>query len=163
MLSLNPAYDDESLGWDPALLGNWVDEDDTASVEIEQGEWRSYRVRFTHPTETGELTGYLTAIGDARYLDLMPARGQDRGSFLIPVHVMLRIRVDRDRLELAPLSYDWFFDRLRGGTPPAGVQVVLDQKENAVIVSPTAKLRAWLRRQPASGAMFGAPAVFVRR
>ena len=77
-------------------------------MEVERAEWKSYRIHYVHPIETGDLTAYLTSVGDERYLDLMPARGTDRGSFLIPVHGVLRVRVDADRLELTPLSYDWF-------------------------------------------------------
>ena len=43
----------------------------------------------------------------------MPGRGADRGAFLVPVHVVLRMRLEDDRLELTPLAYDWFADRLR--------------------------------------------------
>jgi len=60
-----------------------------------------------HPIETADLTGYLTMIGRERYLDATPARAEDRGSFLIPVHALLRVRVDGDRPELTALSYDW--------------------------------------------------------
>jgi hypothetical protein len=163
VVSLHPLYESESIGFDPALVGTWQDAEDNASMTIERGEWRSYRVHYRHPIESGELTGYLTAIDDARYLDLMPARGEDRGSFVVPVHATLRVRVDADRLELTPLSYDWFFDRLHAGAGVPGLAVALDQKENAIIVSPAAQLRGWLRRQPPGGPMFGAAAVFTRK
>ncbi len=162
VLSVHPAYEGESIGFDPALVGAWQDTDDRASMTIERGEWKSYRVHYVHPIETGDLTAYLTAIDDTRYLDLMPARGEDRGSFLIPVHLILRVRLEGDRLELTPLSYDWFFDRLHAGRGVAGLDAALDQKENALIVSPAARLRAWLRRQPDEGPMFGAAADFER-
>ncbi|MEO8520911.1 MAG: hypothetical protein ABI603_06085 [Acidobacteriota bacterium] len=167
VVSLNPVYDEESIGFDPGLLGGWQDSDDNSSLQIDRGEWKSYRIHYVHPIENGDVTGYLTSIGDARYLDLMPASGVDRGSFLVPVHVSLRLTLDGDRLELAPLSYDWFTARLRArpGIPAAvpGLVFAFDQKENALIVSPTARLREWLRRQPAAGAMFGAAAVFTRK
>lgn len=163
VLSVNPVYDAGSLGWEPALLGAWQDADDRSSMQIDRGEWRSYRIHYIHPIENGDLTGYLTAVGDDRYLDLMPARGEDRGSFVVPVHAILRVRLDGDQLELTPLSYDWFFDRLRVSTPVPGLAVALDQKENALIVSPSTRLRDWLRRQPRTGRMFGAPAVFTRK
>ena len=88
VVSLNPLYQDESIGWDASLLGSWQDVDDKSSIEIERGEWKSYRIKYVHPIETGTLTGYLTAIGDDRFLDVMPARGEDRGSFLVPVHAV---------------------------------------------------------------------------
>ncbi len=165
VVSLSPSYDDDSIGFDPGLIGAWLDSDDNSSLQIDRGEWKSYRIHYVHPIENGDVTGYLTSIGDTRYLDLMPAAGIDRGSFLVPVHVALRVVLDDDRLELTPLSYDWFATRLRArpGAAVPGLAAALDQKENALIVSPTAKLREWLRRQPADGAMFGAAAVFRRK
>jgi hypothetical protein len=163
VVSINPTYDAESIGWDAALVGQWVDADDNVTVQIDRGEWKSYRLHYVHPIETGDLTGYLTVIGDARYLDVMPARGEDRGSFLIPVHAVFRLQLDGDRLEVTPLSFDWFFDRLRSGTGVPGLSVALDQKDHALVVTPTSGLRDWLRRQPPGGPMFGASAVFTRK
>jgi hypothetical protein len=163
VLSLHPAYDDETIGWDPALLGSWIAEDDRVTLDIERSEWKSYRITYVHPIETAVVTGYLTAIADDRYLDVMPARGEDRGSFLVPVHVVLRVGLAEDRLELTPLSYDWFDDRVRARRPIAGLGVEADQKKNALIVSPTARLRTWLRGQLPTGPMFGASAVFTRK
>jgi hypothetical protein len=93
----------------------------------------------------------------------MPARGQDRGSFLIPVHALLRVRLSGDRLELTPLSYDWFFERLRAVGIVASLAVSLDQKENALITSTVDRIRDWIRAQPADGPMFGPAATFTRR
>lgn len=162
VLSLNPAYDQDSIAWESDLIGNWQDAEDNAALAIERGEWRSYNVHYVHPIETGDLTAYLTAIGDERYLDLMPMRGEDHGSFLIPVHALLRVRLQGDTLELAPLSYDWFSHRLREAPGVAGLRVSMDQKDNALIVSPTSRLRTWLRGQDPAGPVFGAPATFTR-
>jgi hypothetical protein len=163
VLSLEPAYDDESLGWDPDLIGAWHDADDNASMKIEAAEWRSYRVHYEHPSEKGDVTGFLTIVDNDHYLDLMPARGEDRGSFLLPAHALLRVDLTGDELVVTPLSYDWFADRLRTGRSlGATLGAVFDQKQNALIVSPTARLRAWIRAQPKDGAMWGAPATFTR-
>ena len=132
-------------------------------LQIDRGEWNSYRIHYIHPIETGDLTGYLTAIGNERYLDVMPARGEDRGSFLLPLHAMLHLRLEGDRLDLAPLSYEWFAEQLRAGRPIAGLNATLDQKENALLVSPVDRLRDWLRIQSVDGPRFGAPATFARQ
>lgn len=163
VLTINPAHDRGSLVWEPALLGNWHNAEDHSSLKIERAEWQSYRIEYVHPIETGELTGYLTRIGTTVYLDVMPARGQDRGSFLIPVHATLRMALDGDRLELTALSYDWFFDRVRTGSPVPGLTVAFDEKENALIVSSTKGIRTWLAGQPAASQAFGASAVFTRK
>lgn len=162
VLSLNPVYDEETIGWDPALVGSWRDEEDNVTIDIEADEWKSYRIRYVHPIESGDLTAYVTMVGDDRYVDLTPVRGKDFGSFLVPIHASLRLRVDGDTLEVTPLSYDWFTDRSRSGSAVSGLSYTFDQKSNALVMSSTEALRAWLRRQPADGAMFGAPAVFTR-
>ena len=92
----------------------------------------------------------------------MPIRGKDPGSFLVPVHALLHVHLDGDTLEVTPLSYDWFFDRSAAGAKTAGLDYTFDQKENALIVSPTAALRSWLRQQPLDGPIFAARAVFTR-
>jgi hypothetical protein len=164
VLSLEPSYDDDSLGWDPDLIGVWQDADDNASIKIEAAEWRLYRVHYEHPSEKGDVTGVLTIVGDEHFLDLMPARGQDRGSFLLPAHLIVRVDRAGDELVLTPLSYDWFVERLRAGrTPGAGLSAVFDQKQNALIVSATARLRAWVRAQPKDSSVWGAPATFTRQ
>ena len=120
VLSVNPGFDETTIAWEPSLIGHWVDADDNATLQIERGEWKSYRIHYIHPIETGDLTGYLTAIGNERYLDVMPARGEDRGSFLLPLHAILHLRLDGDRLELTPLAYEWFNEHLRAGRPVPG-------------------------------------------
>ena len=163
VVSLHPAYDEDALAWDPALVGVWQSLDDETSIEIEQDEWRSYRIRYKHPIEAGELTGYLTEIGEARYLDVMPARGTDRGAFVVPVHAVARIRLADNRLEVTPLSYDWFLDRARKGTNITGLAVSLDQKQNALLTSTTPVLQRWLKAQGAGGPAFGATTTFLKK
>jgi hypothetical protein len=162
VLSLEPLYDDDSLGWDPDLVGAWRDAEDNASLKIDAAEWRLYRVHYEHPSEKGDVTGVLTIVGNDHFLDLMPARGEDRGSFLLPAHLIVRVDRAGDELALTPLSYDWFADRLRAGRPLGGLAAVFDQKQNALIVSPTARLRAWVRTQPKDSLVWGAPATFTR-
>jgi len=163
VLSVNPVYDDESMAWDPGLVGAWEDQDDKASLQIDRGEWNSYKIHYVYTIETGDVTGYLTTIGNERFLDVTTMRGEDRGSFLVPVHAILRVRLEGDTLQLTPFGYDWFYDRVGHQKPVPGLASVLDQKQNALIVAPTSALRTWIRTQPPDGPMFGAAATFVRK
>lgn len=163
VLTLHPTYTEDALAWEPNLLGIWHDTEDNVIVQIERGEWRSYRIRYEHPIEKGDLTGYLTAIGEDRYFDVMPIRGEDRGSFLVPVHAVLRVSLRGDTLQVTPLSYDWFADRARANRTIPGLAVTRDQKENVLITSPASRLRTWLGAQAADGEMFGASATFTRK
>ena len=161
VLSLRPAYDDESIAWDTGLIGAWRDADDASTLSISAAEWRSYRVHYEHPSEKGDLTAYLTVVGDDRYLDLTPLRGQDWGSFLIPVHCVLRLRLDGDTLTLTPLSYDELSARLRSGRA-TGIAAVFDQKQNVLLTAPTARLRGWIRSTPPASPVWGPPVTFQR-
>ena len=140
--------------------GVWVTVCDTRSRQARRVAIRQGPLRL--PDRDGGPHG----IPDHGWPRALPGRdagrGEDRGSFLIPVHAIFRVRLQGDRLELSALSYDWFFDRLRASRPVPGLDVVQDQKENALIVSPTARVRAWLRGQPAGGPAFGAAATFTR-
>lgn len=163
VLTVNPSHDRDALVWEQGLLGHWQNVDDNASLTIDKGEWQSYRIHYTHTIESGHVTGYLTTIGQSLYLDVMPARGEDRGAFLLPLHAIVRVKLTGDKLELTGLSYDWFFDRLRQKAPIAGLSATFDEKENALIVSPTNAFRSWIAKQPSASAVFGASAVFTRK
>jgi hypothetical protein len=76
---------------------------------------------------------------------------------------VLHLRLDGDRLELTPLSYEWFAEHLRAGRPIPGLSAALDQKENALLVSPVDRFRDWLRVQSLDGPAFGASATFERK
>lgn len=162
VVTLHPSYVDDAIVFDPSLVGSWQSEDDETVIRVTGDEWRSYRIDYAHAIEAGVLTGYLTEVGADRYMDLTPARGRDHGAFVVPVHAAVRVRVEADRLELTPLSYDSFLDaaRRRSGVP--GLAFVLDQKLNAVVSSPTVELRRWLTRQRAGSPLLGPTTAFRR-
>ena len=161
VLALHPAHDDPSIIWDPALVGTWVNEDDRVTAVVGRGEWRSFRIEYEHPIEKGTLTGYLTTLGKDTYLDVSPVRGQDYGSFLIPVHALLRVERQADTLTIQALDYDRFALAVKQGGIP-GLPMTLDQKQNVILTGSTAALRKWLKAG-AVEAMFGARAVFKRK
>ena len=161
VLSLRPVYDADSIDWEPGLVGTWYDADDRVTLTFDAAEWRSYRLHYDHPSERGDLTAYMTLLGDDHYLDVGPLRGEDHGSFLLPVHGVLRVTLDGDTLTLTPLSYDWFSARMKS-RQPIGIAAVFDQKQNALITAPTPRLRAWLRGLPATSSAWGAEASFSR-
>lgn len=161
VVTMFPAYDEQSLAWNDALPGTWQSTDDETVIIVARDEWRSYRIEYRHPIETGTLTGYLTTVGDTLLMDVMPARGEDRGAFVLPVHALMRIVVTADELQVTPLSYDTFLDRARKRVSVPGLAVVIDQKQNVVVTSPTAGLRRWLAR-PGAKQWLGATTTFKR-
>jgi len=159
VVSLQPVYDDSSVVFDQALVGNWVNAEEETSVAIERAEWRSYKVAYTDRFATRNFHGNLTRIGDATWLDLTEVRGEEGGPFLLPVHGVYRVSVAGDVLSASPLEYGWM-TRAIDQKGPRGLNAIVDGRRNVVIASPTAELRKWLASAPAEAV--GVPTNYKR-
>ena len=159
VLSLQPAYDAESVAFDEALLGVWTNADDETQATIEQGEWRSYRVTYKDRFAARTLQANLTRVGDATFLDLTEQRGSDPGLYLLPVHGIVRIELHDDTLLASLFDYTWF-SRMIEQKALVRLTAAFDDRRNAIIVSPTADLRRWLMRVPDEATV--APMTFKR-
>jgi hypothetical protein len=158
-VTLQPAYDDQSVTFDEALLGHWENAEDGTRVTIERGEWRSYKITFVDRTSTRIFQGNLTKAGAATFLDVTEMRGADPGPFLVPVHGIGRIAVKDETLEVSGIDYDWF-TRAMARKALGRLSAAVDDRRNAVITATTIELRRWLAQAPA--AAFAAPATFTR-
>ncbi len=162
VLGLDRFYDEPAIIFDERLLGSWKDDDDNVTAVIERSEWRSYKIKFTHPIETGTLTGYLFKEGTSTYLDLTPVRGQDGGSFVMPGHALVRVTIAADEMTVAPLAHEWFMRALAAKTLPASLQGFRSEREQIILAAPRAALRRWLESRTADDPAFGAAATFKR-
>jgi hypothetical protein len=160
VLALQPAYDDASVVYDEALIGEWANTEDETSATIERAAWRSYKVTYTDRFAARTFHGNLTKIGTSTFLDLTEVRGADAGPYLLPVHGVFRVTVAGEMLSAAPLDYGWFTRAIAqniAGRPAAA----FDDRRNVVVASTTIELRGWLMRAPA--AAFDAPMTFKRK
>ena len=160
VLSLQPAYDAESVAFDEALLGVWTNTDDQTQATIERGEWRSYKVTYKDRFASRPLQGNLTRIGDDTYLDLTEQRGADPGPYLVPVHGLIRIELHGDTLQASLFDYAWFARNMEQKTI-ARLATAFDDRKNAVIVATTADVRRWLAHVPEDA--IAAPMTFKKQ
>jgi hypothetical protein len=160
VVTLQPAYDDQSLIFDEALLGQWENAEDGTRATIERGEWRSYKITFVDRTATRVFQGNLTKIGASRFLDLTEMRGADPGPLLVPVHGIARVTVRDAALDVALLDYDWF-TRAISRKSLGRLSTAADDRRNVVITATTGEVKRWLARTPADA--FAAPATFTRK
>jgi hypothetical protein len=165
VLGLDRFYDEPSIAFDERLLGSWRDADDNVTVTVERSDWRSYRIQYTHPTETGTLTGYLFKQGATTYLDLAPVRGKDFGSFVVPAHGLVRVTLGTDPREVTvgPLSFDWFAKALAEQTLPASIRATKGERDQIVLAAGRVEFQAWLAARPADDPAFGPEATFRRQ
>jgi len=165
VLNVGRFYDDAAIVFDDRLVGSWKAADDNVTAVVERSEWRSYRIQFTHPTETGVLTGYLFKRGDALYLDLTLVRGKDFGVFVVPGHVLVAVTVTSDaEVSLAPLSYDWFNKGLTQRTLPAPLKASRGERDQVVLGGDRVPFWQWLdtARKTPNTLVFGAATTFRR-
>jgi hypothetical protein len=160
VVALQPAYDDASVVYDEALIGEWTNREDESSATIERAEWRSYKVTYTDRFANRTFNGNLTKIGTSTFLDLTDVRGTDAGPFLLPVHGVFRVTLAGDLLSAAPLDYGWF-TRAIAQKPVGRIVAALDDRRNVVVASTTAELRRWLMHAPAEA--FSAAMTFRRK
>jgi hypothetical protein len=160
VVSLQPAYDDQSIVFEEALVGRWENAEDRIEVAIERGEWRSYKIVYTDRSTTISFHSNLTRIGDALFLDVTEMRGVDAGPYLIPVHGLYRIELGTDSFKAAALEYGWF-NREMTDKKLERLLITIDGRRNVSIGAPTSELRAWLAHAPDDA--FGVPMTFTRK
>ena len=165
VLGLDRFYDEPSITFDERLLGNWRNADDNVTVTVERSDWRSYRIQYVHPTETGALTGYLFKQGSATYLDLVAVRGKDFGSFVVPAHMLVRITYGTDPREItaAPLSFDWFAKGPADQSVAGSLHPLKGERDQILLGATRVELQAWLKARPAPDPAFGPDAVFRKQ
>ena len=160
VLSLQPAYDAESVAFDETLLGVWANADDETNATIERAEWRSYKVVVKDRFTSRALQGNLTRVGESIWLDLTEQRGVDAGPYLVPVHALVRLELHGDTLQASLLDYNWFARAMAQKGVPR-LATAFDDRRNAIVASPTAELRRWLSRVPDDA--MSAPMIFARQ
>jgi hypothetical protein len=160
VVSLQPAYDDESIVFEERLIGSWENVDDGTAATIDRGEWRSYKIVYTDRSARTTFQGNLTKIGDWLVLDLTQSRGLDAGPYLVPVHGIYRIRLTGDMLSASAPDYGWF-TRAMAARKLGRLALALDSRRNITIAAPTSELRAWLSHAPDEA--FTAAMIFTRR
>ncbi len=161
VITLQPVYDDASLVADDALPGTWQGQEPAATVVIGPGEWKAYRITYTARTTSYAFVGYLTKIGDAVLLDLTPAHGLEADPLTVPAHGICRLQREGDTLTLAPLDYDWFTAALRA-RKLAPLDAAVDGRQNLLVTSKTAVVRAWLLAHLKNADVFREPVTLTR-
>jgi hypothetical protein len=159
VVALQPAYEPETIAFDPSLLGTWVSDEDAVTVAIERGEWHSYHLSLTERDKTTRLSARLTRAGELLLLDVTPLDGTDIEPLQIPAHGIFRVTLDNDVLSVATLDYDHFLSLASHDEPG----FVLDGRKNVLITFSTAELRRWLEQHASDANVFSTPTDLKRR
>jgi hypothetical protein len=116
--SLNPLYTDDTLVFEPALIGVWKQPEGSARWNFSQLDARSYRLLYTDEQgQQGRFIGHLVRLDGELFLDLFPEESQlDASGFyklhLVPIHTIYRVHGTQPNLKLAAIDYKWFDEYL---------------------------------------------------
>jgi hypothetical protein len=160
VVSLQPAYSDDTIVFEEALIGQWENVEDRTAATIDRAEWRAYKIVYSDRSTTLVFNGNLTRIAQTLFLDLTQVRGADEGPYLVPVHGIYRIALEGDTLCASALDYQWF-TRAMTRRRIAPLMPALDGRRDISLGAPTGTLRDWMSRAP--DAAYAAPMTFTRK
>ena len=109
--SVNPLHTAESVVLEPALLGTWTLDDGNLMV-VTQRDSTSYRfVSVARNGETSAWVGWLTTVGDRRWIDARPedlpqSWSSDYRDGFLPLYTFWALLEVGDQLRIASVSYD---------------------------------------------------------
>jgi len=122
VLSIHPLYTDKDVVFDPALVGTWIDPQDTSSAPIifERGSNDSYRAitRLDKNANVDQIfEAHLVKLNGRLFLDAVQTKNRMSGQeedmgIAVPGHLFARVSIEGDSLRLDLLDQDWIKDKL---------------------------------------------------
>lgn len=107
--SVHPYYTAKQVAFDTALLGVWIEPDQTNATagnwKFERAEGSTYKLTLHGTNRDTGFDAHLFRLKDSTFLDCLPRERQD--FFSTPVHFLLRLDQLPPRLKMRILDYDW--------------------------------------------------------
>jgi hypothetical protein len=126
--SVYPFYAAKDVVFDQALLGDWVDAQQTDEskefARVERLGEKGYLVTVFTPSETNSSEAHLFRLKHQLFLDVFPT---NRSLDFVPVHQLSKVTSIDPRYEGTNLNYDWL-DKLLEQKPDAIRHLVLREK-----------------------------------
>ncbi len=164
--SLQPLFRETELLRVPEIVGTWSAEgDDPMVLQISAAGGGIYELQSV---ERGRVEGRallvgLGKIGDRLYWDATAKPSDDDGLWAehtLPLHSIARVRIEENRLEIAPLDSDW----LDQAVAERRVEVAhLRVDHGIVLTAATEDLQRLLLEHGEEDGAFAEPVVFARQ
>lgn len=150
--SLNPAYTEDTIVYDEAYVGTWLDQDRTGRYEVRRHPDTGYDVLYTRldvdePFKPVELQVVVFEVGQTRFFDVMAGQseieavGERLGTLMLPVHNFGRLSFEGETLFVDLLDMEWL------NTQRATLQTAHSTVEDVVVLTaPPEDLQKLLER-----------------
>jgi hypothetical protein len=145
--SLNAVFTDESLVFDPAVVGVWTQPGAKAKWDFTQRDAKSYRLLYTDAEgREGRFIAHLAEIEGTLFVDLFPDKMETGAStfydiHLVPLHTVYLVRQTEPKLQMASIDYGWL-DKFLTEHPDAIQHAVFNGTK--LITAPTDELQAFV-------------------
>lgn len=116
--SLNPVYTDETLTFDPALLGVWKQPGEKTRWDFAKLDEKTYRLIYADEKgQQGRFLGRLAKLDGELFLDLYPeeVKMEANGFYkfhLVPIHTIYRVQKTDGKLALSAIDFRWLDEYL---------------------------------------------------
>jgi len=180
--SLNALATPETTVFEPMLLGDWKQKDsggDGLRVRVLKGEANTCEV-VLNPVESGaaragndsdgpvhlKLTGSLVKLGEQRFVDLTLSKeareklGDQYALLSIPVHQIVKISIESDRLTIWDLDDGWIKDLVKQS--PTAIEHSMVDGDSPVITAPTAAFQKFVAAHATDEKAWTDPQVYLR-
>jgi len=162
--SLQPAYTDKTIAYDPDLIGTWVSAEDEEYVFTLSDTTRGmYTLVSDQSGASARFEAALFQVGGAAFLDIYPEAPETENTFymdhLLRVHDILRVQLDADTLWVQDFDAEW----LQSAIDKKKVKVSSVPLDGAVLLTgSTPELEAFITKYAKVKEAFSEPAKFVR-
>ena len=146
--TLHPPYTEKDLVYEAALVGAWVEDDDTDTVTFRKSGPHEYTMTITDDDIEIEFSAHLFKIDDNLFLDLFPESDNLKLTGFLKEHIaathsFYRVEQIEPTFKLSGLSEDWLRDYLEANPEVIG-HTATDY--HVILTAPTADLQAFVRK-----------------
>lgn len=141
VLSLHPLYTDKTTVEEPAIAGEWAEEDGTDRWII-RPQGPGYQVTVVSGTESKRYDARLVKLGETLFADVTEPSVPD---LAVKGHFFVKLRLQPERLHAAALEKEWLRKQ-----PLAFVE-----EGELLIVSPTTELQRFMAQHAATKEAWG--------
>lgn len=162
--SIQPAYTEKTMAYDPELVGTWVSDEDEEYVFTMSDTTRGmYTLVSDQEGSEARFGAVLFQLNGAAFLDIYPEAPETENTFymdhLLRVHNILRVEMDADTLWVQDFDAEWLHDAINAKK----VRIANVPLEGAILLTgSTAELQSFVSKYAKSRDAYSEPAKFVR-
>jgi hypothetical protein len=160
--SLHELYAEKDLVFEPALLGDWVEDkaDSKSLLTFAKGEGKEYKLTSIEGKDKSTFIAHVVKLGDRLFLDLASDPSVDCPTLSVPVHMFVLVSQTSPKLQMRGFDEGWL-KRYVEKNPRALKHEIVDN--DVVLTASTKQLQRFLLSHVNTKDAFKEPVQYVRK